>query len=146
MSNSQVLVLKVHEDDITEEEALAVIDSIAKNFDLRITVHGHAWDDPRFWSEPATEQDLSNLVGMARLIDGEQGGAIIGFIIDDGENLEQLLAVLNGEPDDIQVIATCPRCGDAEIDIDVESNRRECAACGWPDPEEPEPNEEDRDK
>lgn len=98
MADSQVLVLKVHNEDITEEEALAILDRIASQFGLRVTIHGHVQDDPRFWDEPADKEELSQFVGLARLVDSDLG-ATVGYLIDDGENVERTLAILNGLPD-----------------------------------------------
>lgn len=102
MADSQVLVLKVHSEDISEEEALAIIDRLAQQFGLRITLHGYVEDEPRFWDEPADKEELGQLIGLARLIDGDLG-ATVGYIIDDGENVEKMLTLLNGlpDPDDI---------------------------------------------
>lgn len=101
---SSVLILKVDDTDINEQEALAVIENIAQKFQLRITIHGHTDDDSRFWDMRGhvTQQHLDDLdTSRAKnelipLVDDEEG--IIGYVLDG--SMDNLLEVLNGVGED----------------------------------------------
>lgn len=99
---SNVVILKLDEEEINEEEALAVIDSIAKNFKLRITIHDRTADeDARYDTlahmEDMHRNDLEKAVKdgeLLPLVDEEHG--IIGYVLDREEFLHDFMDVLNG--------------------------------------------------
>lgn len=97
---SNVLILKVADEDLSEEEGIEVIKNIAKNFNLRVSFHGHEGDDERYDLLASVSQmhvddaqkslDAGNLVP---LVDDDNG--IIGYILD-GEHVHDLMSALNG--------------------------------------------------
>lgn len=95
---SNVLILKVADEDLSEEEGIEVIKNIAKNFNLRVSFHGHEGDDERYdILASVTQMHLDDLEKskdrLLPLVDDENG--IIGYVLE-GEFLSDLMSALNG--------------------------------------------------
>lgn len=96
---SSVLILKVSDDQLSEDEGIEIIKSIAENFGLRVTIGDRKRDeDQRFDIMdllPAHEKDLAKSIekgNLVPLIDEEAG--IIGYLLDGNE--DEILGHLNG--------------------------------------------------
>lgn len=100
---SNILILKVEDEDINEEEGIAVIQNIAEQFGLRVMIHGGLEDEGDRYDLLASLDDmhesdlLKNLAAgqLLPLVDEEHG--IIGYVID-GQPTQELMNALNGYP------------------------------------------------
>lgn len=96
---SNVLVIKVSEEDLSEQEGVQVIQDIARNFDFKVHVQTpqDEAEEERFWDlGMPNQQNLDDLEkSKERLIPivDEEAGGIIGYILP--EHADDVIQSLN---------------------------------------------------
>lgn len=95
-----VVYFKVSDDPVTDEEAIELINRIARLFMLRVSFHGHEDEDPRFLIKSSADQPAQDDIvtrftrsELRPIVDGLDG-ATVGYAI--ASSVDSLNNALNG--------------------------------------------------
>ena len=96
---TNILILKVDEEGLSEQEGIDIIRQIAENFNLRVTIGDRKRDEDQrfdimdlFKNHTEDAQASLNKGDLVALVDDDEG--IIGYLIQGTE--DEVLAHLNG--------------------------------------------------